>query len=252
MTAGNMKMPRISGPNESERMAAWLWERPPSRLWPWTTSLSPSLSSPHSGRPCSYWYRYITQSLFQHVTKEFHRSSTVYVTSAQSHPCAIKQITFTSTRWLSYAAAGCPNMARTQNIRPAAPTQYRSSLHELFAFLCREWMQMNNCTKKAMLSLNPEEKATFGFVTSLHSNLQPHFCWHAGCTTNMMCASFSFFILLLLLFHKSHQTQLHALLFSLFASNPIYLTFSPAFQHGCHWLGLMPTKTCTEKTSKTC
>lgn len=53
-----------------------------------------------------------------------------------------------------------------------------------------------------MFSLNTIEKPTVGFVTFLRSNLQPHFGWHAGCTTNMMRASFSFFPSS---FHKPHH-----------------------------------------------
>lgn len=155
------------------------------------------------------------------MTKEFHRSWTVYVTSAQSHPCAIKQITFTSTYWLRYAAAVCPNMAKIQNIRPAVPTWYWSSLHELFSFHCLEWMHMNNYIKKAMFSLN-----TIGFFNFLRSNSQPHFGWHAGCTTNMMRASSSF--------HKPHHnTAAHiavlAVCFKLYLFNiwPRFLTWLP-------------------------
>lgn len=77
-----------------------------------------------------------------------------------------------------------------------------------------------------MFSLNTIEKPTVGFVTFLRSNLQPHFGWHAGCTTNMMRASFSFF---LLLFTNLITTQLHVLQFLLFAPNFISLRFSPTF-----------------------
>lgn len=113
-------------------MLALLWERPLSSLWPWTTSPSSLLSV----RPRSYWYwsaPLCNQRLFQHVTKEFHRFNAVYVTSAPSHPCAIKQISFTSTYWLRYAAAVRPNMAIIKNIRPSVPKCYCSSLHELFS-----------------------------------------------------------------------------------------------------------------------
>lgn len=153
------------------------------------------------------------------MTKEFHRSWTVYVTSAQSHPCAIKQITFTSTYWLRYAAAVCPNMAKIQNIRPAVPTWYWSSLHELFSFHCLEWMHMNNYIKKAMFSLN-----TIGFFNFLRSNSATF--WLACRLYNKHDACQLFFFIL---FINLITTQLHILQFLLFASNFIYLTFGPAF-----------------------
>lgn len=77
-----------------------------------------------------------------------------------------------------------------------------------------------------MFSLNTIEKPKVGFVTFLHSNLQPHFGWHAGCTTNIVRASFSFFILL---FINLFTTQLHVLQVLLFAPNFISVTVGSAF-----------------------